>query len=286
MFFANILRRIFLTLQLLVLLFVVLLWSASAYAGAWTQARGKGFLKIGYNHLQSEAKSLRSFGGIISDQFTDQGITLYGEYGVADRLTVILNLPFWRRVEAGIVEPEAGSFDRAGFSDVNMGVKWRLWQGAAWVFSASIFSEIPSGAHDVSQGLLLGDGEAGQKCLLSAGYSGYPLPIYASIDAGYGLHHQGYSDDFLLNGEIGWSIGPWLLKGAFRGKFPLGNGDGNLKGGLWELFADQQRYLVFGPEVILNIQDGYGLTVGAETAALTKNAPSGLVLTAGCFFKW
>lgn len=265
----------------------LLVFSLPLLAGAWTQKHGDGFAKLTFSSLTSESGSQRSFRGLDYRNFSDQSLTLYGEYGVTDQLTLLVSLPFWRSIAAEkTVHGETHTVSRSSLSDADLGARLRLWQNSQWVLSAALLAGLPVADDADDEGLVFGDGELNQAVFVSLGYSAYPLPLYASMETGYNLRRGGYSDDFLLNTELGFTFRRWLIKFSGRAKFPLKNGDGQFKGGLWDLFADNQRYFAFGPEVTLNIGDNQGLSIGVETAALTRNAPSGLVLTGGYFLQW
>ena len=75
-----------------------LLQSGSAFAGGWTHPRGKGYFKLNEQVIKSGAYFLPS--GRKTD-ITDQSrytTSLYGEFGLVDRLTLVGYIPFYQRI--------------------------------------------------------------------------------------------------------------------------------------------------------------------------------------------
>ena len=65
--------------------------------GAWLKERGSGYAKLGFTTLG--ASTYYQFDGTKTDslgQISTQTIQLYGEFGIADDIVAIVDIPVWK----------------------------------------------------------------------------------------------------------------------------------------------------------------------------------------------
>ena len=72
--------------------------TCSAYGGGWTQPHGKGYFKLNEQLIRSDSYFQPSGEKVpITDQ-SRYTTSLYGEFGLVDRLTLVGYIPFYQRI--------------------------------------------------------------------------------------------------------------------------------------------------------------------------------------------
>ena len=277
----------------LVMLFSIIfifLFSKSLTAGAWTQQKGKGYFQIGSQILR--ANQFYEPGGNKIDITTlgDYTVTFYGEYGITNDLTVIGSIPFFRRITLNRVEginsgaELFGGDSKNGISDFDIGLKYGIAKFGSTVLSVSLSIGIPVGDTEQKNGLYTGDGEWNQQLAVGIGHS-FSGPFYFSADVGFNNRVEGYSDEVRYNLELGYSWQKFIFIMKANGVETLRNGVDAVLGGAGGLFANNQQYLVFGPEIVYSFNESLGVNAGAVTATRAENVVSGIAYRVGVFFK-
>ena len=274
------------TFTFLILLATIVLMRQEANAGAWTQKRGEGYYKLGLRVVRA-TRFYDPGGNRISIPTTgDYTTSFYGEYGLTDRLTLVADIPFKRITLNRQVERTSGFvlFDgdaKTGVADSDFGVRFGLIREGQSVLSAELLLGVPIGDDDQQNGLLTGDGEFNQLTKLQFGQSLYPKPVYFSGEVGFNNRTNGYSDEFRYGAEIGYTFhSKFLAIFRIRGVESLKNGDGAL-GGMVGLFANDQSYLSYGPELVYSVDQAFGVSVGIEGATRGENVLSAAAFSLG-----
>lgn len=270
----------------LILFTTLLLVRQEANAGAWTQQRGEGYYKLGLRVVRA-TRFYEPGGNRISIPTTgDYTTSFYGEYGLTDRLTLVVDVPFKRITLNRQVERTSGFvlFDgdaKTGVADSEFGVRFGLIRKGQSVLSAELLFGIPIGDDTQQSGLLTGDGEFNQLFKLQFGQSLYPKPVYFSGEVGFNNRTNGYSDEFRYAAEMGYTFHNKVLAiFRIRGVESLKNGDGAL-GGMVGLFANDQSYLSYGPELVYSVDRTFGVSVGIEGATRGENVLSAVAFSLG-----
>jgi len=216
---------------MLIILFVFIAGRES-FAGAWTQKKKGYFFKISWNYLLT-SREYNFKGEIIplfrdlevyqDAEFEDINLTIYLEYGLRERLTLIANLPIKQTTSRRIEESlyfGAREFSRTtrGFSDLTLGLRTQLINLPV-AFSIQGDVKIPLGYDTTpdNDGPTLGTGEVDFDGWLLIGKSLYPLPVYTTGGIGYRTRGGRFHDEILYNLEVGINPGNWLFKVTFDG---------------------------------------------------------------------
>ncbi len=265
---------------------------AEVHAGPWPQPRKGAFYKLGFGFMRAN-QFYEPDGRVISiPTLADYTFSFYGEYGFTDRITGVAYLPFLQRLtlnrqvgnETGFVFFEGA--EQTSPADFDIGIRYGLIQRGNTSVSASLMLGIPVGNTSQENGLYTGDGEFNQLISLGVGQSFYPAPAYVSLEAGFNNRVKGFSDEIRVSAEAGYTIGGKVtLIGRLRSLEPLRNGDDAITGGTGGLYANNQRYLVYGAELAYLFTPKVGLSFSVEGATRGQNILSAPAYHTGMFLK-
>lgn len=247
--------------------------SSVAFAGGgWVYKKSKGYFKLGQNVIRSPY--FFDGDGNVVDIPTVSLYTssLYAEYGLSDRLTGVLYMPFFVRSTLNMVEFNQSGSTISGdeinsFGDTNIGLKYGFFQDKPVVLAASLTLGIPLGSSEVSSERILqtGDGEFNQLIKLEASHSFHPKPFYVTTFFGFNNRTEGFSDEIHLGGEVGYTADKLFILMKIYNVSSLYNGDAastNANG----VFANNTEYFSYTPEVIYSLTEKFGLTAAAGFA--------------------
>jgi hypothetical protein len=267
---------------------IILVAAANAYAGGWTQKKGEGFYKLGFQVIRATHFYEPSGNRVRITPLGDYTTSLYGEYGIEDWLTLVGYIPFYHYVTLDkVVGRPSGTVyfegDRAsGFADPDVGVRFALIRKSPTVLAASLRLGLPIGNSRQPNGLLSGDGEFNQAFSLEAGHSFYPLPMYATASAGFNNRTRGYSDELLYAAQIGYTFQSlFSLAASLRGVTSLKNGNDAVTGGTNGIFTNNQTYLEYGGEAGYRLTQSFGILAGVYSAVGGRNVLSAPKFTLG-----
>ncbi|MDF1865055.1 MAG: hypothetical protein P1U70_09485 [Saprospiraceae bacterium] len=276
--------------KLILFIFIFTISNTIFAGGPWPQPKGKGYFKL-------------SEWWVVFDQhFTDAGkidpnvttgifnTTLYAEYGFTDRLTGILNAPFFSRnymnnlvsntTKDVLVEGEAIN----SIGDFDLGLKFGLTQpGARIPISASLILGLPTGKDTggTLNNLQTGDGEFNQILQVDAGlgFNVGKLPAYASGYVGINNRSNGFSEEFRFGVEAGVNLLDkklWLI-GRLNAVESFKNGDTAETTTSTSIFANNTEFTGIAVEAAYYITKKWGVSAsvaGAVRGEIIAAAPS------------
>jgi len=275
----------------LVILLYLILCGHSAMAAGWTQKKGAGYANLGFNFVRTD-KFYDPDGNINTvPTFSEYTTTFYGEYGLHEKLTFILNFPFFKRLTLNKLEGRQSGEEIAKggsetyIADGNLGLRLALFKFKSTVTAIGLSIGVPIGKDNSKEGLLsTGDGEANQEINFQLGHSLYPLPGYTSFKIGFNNRINGYSDEFIYSLEFGYNLRKDLnLAVKSNGVESLKNGKSTVMGGMGGLFSNNQRFLVYGLDATYSPQDNMGYILGVFSAIRNQNTLSGIVYKSGVY---
>lgn len=194
--------------RFLLLLSLWLLALASARAGGgWTRKKKKGYVKVGLTTVSTDRYHPLTGGTIPTAQFRQQVYSVYGEYGLTDRLEATLNFPFFRH--AAFPNLSAGQ----GVGDPEIGLRYGVFTGK-WPLAVQVAVEAPLGnpnvfgVSDADPNVYLrlptGDGEWNVWTRATLSHSLGTLPAFFTLGAGYNKRTGGYTDQYSYGGQFGY----------------------------------------------------------------------------------
>jgi hypothetical protein len=184
-----------------------------AAQSGWTKGKKEGFYQLSYQSMTS--KDYYTLGGELleTNQFSQQSMVFYGEYGVTDRFTIIANLPLqtWNGFET--------TEKVSGLGDLRLEFKHAILKKYL-PLTISVAPELPIGKannfakstiNDFEQiNLPSGDGEFNVWSTIASSFALPKAPFYGTIFAAYNVRTEydgiQFSDQYALGAEIGYHI--------------------------------------------------------------------------------
>lgn len=277
--------------------FICFLFTPVFAGGGWPQPKGSGYFKL-YQWWIIANQHYTDVGQI--DPNVTQGIfntTLYAEYGLTDRFTAVVNFPFFSRsyfnntvsgTTGEVIEPgEAVN----SLGDTDLALQYGLFRGKVAV-STRLVLGLPLGEDGggTSGSIQTGDGEFNQMLQLDAGTS-FKLGAqnaYANAYVGYNNRLNGFSDEFRFGIEGGISLFENKLLAIARlfGVESLRNGNAEKGANSTSIFANNTEFLSFSPELNWNLNDRWGVSVGAGYAFSGRIIYANPSYSVGVYVRW
>jgi hypothetical protein len=206
--------------------------NAQAQSG-WTRKKNTYFIKSSFNVFSSDNYYNPLGEKLITTRFHQQSLTLYGEYGISDKLTAIVHFPMLK----------LNSYDNtetaSGIGDLKIELKYALLRKNI-PLTLAVAPEFPTGSKNnyvknlqsnlgfIEQiNLPTGDGEFNVWSTLAASHSFHPLPIYVSLSTAYNFRTQyngfTFRDQVKFNFEAGYKLlGKIWLNGTLSAQTSVG----------------------------------------------------------------
>jgi len=207
-------------MKYIVVTFSLLLIQINAFGqSGWAREKGGAFVQASVSTFSS--KDFYSVTGNLFDQgdrFQSQALTIYGEYGITNRITGILNLPLYKSGRF------SGTDRVGGIGDIRVGAKYAIFQQIPVSFA--IEAEIPTGdGFNFAQvqdpivpgeriNIPVSDGEFNVWSTLAVSKSLPTGKTYGSFYGQYNIRTEGFTDQYRLGLELGqrfidriWLIG-------------------------------------------------------------------------------
>lgn len=179
----------------------------------WTKEKTEGFYQLSFNRFSSDDYFTLAGDQLQTNEFTQNSLVFYGEYGVTDKFTVIANWPL--QVWNGFSSTETVS----GLGDLRLEFKHALLK-KYFPLSISVAPEIPIGkANNFAQSKLndfesinlpSGDGEFNVWTTLSTSFSLPNTPLYANFFGAYNFRTSyqdiQFTDQIGLGMEVGYKV--------------------------------------------------------------------------------
>lgn len=193
---------------------LVFLLSQTAFGqSGWTKANTEGFYQLSFNRFSSEDYFTLDGEQLKTNQFTQNSLVFYGEYGITDKFTVIANWPL--QVWNGFSSTETVS----GLGDLRLEFKHALLKKYL-PLAISVAPELPIGkANNFAQSKLndfesinlpSGDGEFNVWTTLATSFSLPNAPLYGNLFGSYNYRTEydgiSFSDQIGLGIEFGYKI--------------------------------------------------------------------------------
>lgn len=259
----------------------------SVAGGGWSQKKGEGFFYL-YERMIRGNQFFSNDGSITTIATSGVYFTsLYGEYGITDRLTVYGNAPLFVRATKNAVQYTSGlsiaGDEYNGVGDMDLAIKYGFFQDKPVVFAVSAWAGLPFGNPTGGDfGVLsTGDGEFNQMLRLDASGS-FSSGIYATGYLGFNNRTGGFSDEIHFGGEVGYFKKPFFAVIKLIGLESRLNGSGPTSDS--GIFSNNIEYLSYGPEIGYYFSDAVGVLAGIQGGFYAKNLIAAPSIQIGVFY--
>jgi len=186
--------------------FIVLFLNLSAQQ-AWTQKKGKGYFQIGTSYLKSSNLHIgKSNIRKLPREVTEIVFSSYNEYGITDKLTAIMNLPF-HYCSVGKFDssfPSYKKFDKGSLSalgNVSTALLYNLFSKNGVVLSAKLNATYNTSSRQYNTGLSTGYDTFILEAAILSGYSN--SVIFASGEISTVISPNNFLSRLNVNAQIG-----------------------------------------------------------------------------------
>lgn len=276
--------RKFIVLQL------ILVTISSFGQSPWTQKKGKVFSHLSLSTISGYNSLFGNPDFNTERKISDKTLQLFTEYGVSDKTSLLINIPF-KMIETGALVNEVSaeittSSNKNTFGNINIGLKHNFIN-KKWLMSGQFLVEANTSSYESSSGIRTGFDAWSFSPMLIVGRSFNKT--YLQSYTGFELRTNDYSSNFRIGGEVGRKVGSFLwLIGFIDISSSLKNGDVNLpiENSLTGLYVNDQEFGSFGLKAIGEINNKTGITAGFGSAFSGNNVPKKAAISFGIYKKF
>ncbi|WP_152559878.1 hypothetical protein [Hymenobacter sp. IS2118] len=267
-----------------------MLTAAPALAGGgWTRQYQKGYVKVGLTTVNTTRYHPLAGGTVETAHFRQQVYSVYGEYGLLDRLEATLNFPVFRRAYFPTITPGQG------VGDPEIGLRYGVLTGK-WPLAVGVAVEAPLGSPNVfgrdptDPSIVLrlptGDGEWNVWTRAALSHTLGTLPAFFTLSAGYNKRTGGFTDQYSYGGQAGYQFfGKAWLTANVRTLATVGTPDLSQFAAIG--LGEGVEYSTAGLGASVNVTKNLSATADWATGFGTlRNVYSGIQYTFGLAWEW
>ena len=267
------------------LLFSLLITSTLLAQSPWTKEKGDLFVNISYSTISDYDEVFGDPDYFTNGKITDNTYQIYSEYGLSDKISLIVNIPF-KNISLDEFKFCNGNacigddYNETAFGNISLGIKHQYYN-KGWVISGQFVTEFNTSTFDAKSGIRTGYDAYTFTPQLLAGKSFGKTFFQSHI--GVDLRTNDYSNNFKIGGEFGGKVlkNIWLIGFVdFVESFEDGNRiNYNPLNGLYQ---NDQEYGAYGLKTILELCD-LGITASFANAFSGNNVPKQSAFSIGIF---
>lgn len=276
----------------IILLFTLLITLNSIQAqSAWTKKKGEGFSQLSFSSIANYNSQFGNPDYNTERTITDNTIQLYTEYGLTDKTTLIVNLPFKSLKSGdltstnGIALTESGSNNALG--NIELGLKHQLYN-KKWVISGQFNIEANTGNYNPKTGLRTGYNTWSLTPTLNIG-RGFNK-FYVQAFTGANVRFNKYSSNFKIGGEAGYKAFNRLWIVAYLDVVNSFNNEDDTHLPLENLatgtYINNQEFTAYGLKGLLEFTDKIGVTASFGGAFSGNNVARKAAVNFGVYTKF
>ncbi|WP_436517585.1 hypothetical protein [Ekhidna sp. To15] len=272
-------KRLFLSLTI-----TLFISSLALAGGGWTKQKGTGYYKV--SHWWVNAAKQYTFNGNTAASIKE-GIfntSIFAEYGVTDRFTAIVNLPYSKSANA--------NESVAGIGDTDLALKYRISKaGSKFVLAGTLLLGLPLGeeAGGSDGSLQTGDGEFNQmmRLDLSKSFQVGSVNAYANIYTAYNNRTENFSDEMRIGAEVGGGFLNNKIWAILRLDVVESFGNGAESTALSDgatIFSNNTEYVAYTTEIAGYITDKIGVSAATASVLSASNIFAAPSYSLGVFY--
>ncbi len=258
----------------------------SSYAlagGGWTKQKGTAYYKV--SHWWVNASKQYTFDGNTAASLKE-GIfntSIFVEYGVTDKFTAIVNLPYSKSANS--------NESISGIGDTDIAFKYRLSNSDKFVLAGTLLLGLPFGDDEGGSdgSLQTGDGEFNQmiRLDLSKSFQVGSVNAYGNVYTAYNNRTDNFSDEFRAGVEVGggflnnkiWAILRFdMVESLQNGAESTAASDGAT------IFANNTEYFAYTYEIAGYITERLGVSAATASVFSASNIFAAPSYSLGVFY--
>ncbi|MEE9363724.1 MAG: hypothetical protein V3U92_14080 [Cellulophaga sp.] len=256
----------------------------------WTKKKGEVYAQLTYTTI-ADYKSLFGDPDYATERvLTDNTLQFYGEYGISDKTTLLLNLPIKMMRTGELTDTNSNTeFTTANsqttLGNLELGIKHNFYN-KKWLLTGQLSLEANTSSYDANSGIRSGYDTWTFTPLVSGGRGFKGVFVQAFVGAN--LRFKDYSSNFKVGGEVGVKLIKWIwLIGFVDIVKSMDNGNiilptNNLLTGF---YVNNQEYGAYGLKVIGEITESLGIVAGYGTAFFGNNVAKRKAANIGIYYK-
>lgn len=255
----------------------------------WTKEKGRFFTNLSYSSISDYSELFGNPDFKISGTITDRTYQFYGEYGLTNSTSVLVNVPLKSIEINNYIDPAincAGDcdqrFSETAFGNITLGVKHNFSK-KKWVLSGQLNMEINTGTYYENSGIRTGYNAYTFTALFLAGTS-FGKNYFQSF-IGVDIRTNRYSSNFKIGGELGRKItrNMWLI-GFIYSSQSLNNGDITfpVNNEANNLYVNDQEFIAYGLKSSVQFSK-FGISASFASALSGNNVPKQAAISLGIF---
>ncbi len=254
----------------------------------WTQEKGKFYTQLSFTTISNYDEVFGDPDYQTDREITDNTLQLYGEYGISNKTTLIVNLPIKFISTGDVVNGSAFITEdsKSAFGNVSIGLRHRFYN-KKWIISGQLNVEANTGTFETASGIRTGQDAWSFTPTINIGRSFDKF--YVQAFTGIDLKTNDYSSNFKIGGEIGTKVHSkiWLI-GFVDIVSSFNNGDVNLplSNAATALYVNNQEYGAFGLKAVGEINKSFGGVLSFGGAFSGNNVAKQAAITVGLYHKF
>ncbi|MDF4204007.1 hypothetical protein PXD56_13625 [Maribacter sp. SA7] len=252
----------------------------------WTQEKGKVYTQLSFTSISNYDTLFGDPDYSAPGDITDNTIQFYGEYGLSNKTSLLVNLPL-KLISIDAFENSSNpDFNTTALGNIEIGVKHNFMK-KDWLLSGQFSVEANTATYNSNSGIRTGYDAFTFTPLILAGKSF--SKTYIQTFLGANIRTNDYSSNLKLGGEVGYKISNhiWLV-GFLDIVKSLENGAIQLpvENILNGLYVNDQEYGAFGFKGIGEITDTFGVSASIGGAFFGNNVAKQAALSVGIYQKF
>ncbi|MEM7187895.1 MAG: hypothetical protein AAF466_14700 [Bacteroidota bacterium] len=277
-----------------ILLIALLTISGALAQSPWTQKKGEAYTQVGFSTIPNYTDLYGDPNFETERTISDNTFQLYGEYGITDKTTLLLNVPL-KNISAGELNLPAGDGGAltieetvTSLGNITAGVRHNFYN-KKWLVSGQLDVSLNTGTYNELSGIRTGYDAFTFTPLVSVG-RGFDQ-FYVQAFTGVDLRTNDYSSNFKIGGEAGAKILKRIWVIAFLDvvtSFENGDFATPLENTLTGLYVNDQEFTGFGLKTIVEATPRLGFIAGfgSVLSDANNNVPRQASYNFGLYFKF
>lgn len=267
-------------------LIIVLVCNTTFAQSAWTKKKGEIYSQVAFTTINDYNQIFGKPDYLTERKITDNTFQIYGEYGLTDNTTIIVNLPI-KLIKTGSLVNNSTSITNSNsinsLGNIDIGLK-HLLLNKKWIISAQINIEANTSTFNNTSGIRTGFNAWSFTPTINIGRSF--KNFYAQAFSGVDFRTNNYSTNFRLGGEVGTQPIKRITLIAFTDivkSFKDGSYIVPATNQQTALYINNQEYGAYGLKIIGELGKNYGINAGFGGAFFGRNVAKSAAITFGVY---